>query len=170
MTSLEAILEDPTAKEFLDRPHKLMMASWAANRELGSSTLVIVSLPAVESKLYTAYIGDSGYCILRRGSSQDYEVLFQSKSQQRNFNFPYQLGWSTNGDHPDLAVELSHDVQHHDIVIVSTDGVLDNLDPVSVQSNKHRSPRLSAMRLKLQRVSTRIKSQKQSRCRPSEIH
>lgn len=144
MTSLERILEDPRAKGYLNRPHELMMASWAANRELGSSTLVIVSLPAAESKLYTAYIGDSGYCILRQGPGQDYEVVFQSKSQQRNFNFPYQLGWSTNGDHPDQAVALSHEVRHHDIVIVSTDGVLDNLDPASVEPDDCRSRRSSA--------------------------
>ena len=124
----------------------MMMASWASNQEKGSSTLVIVSLPAAESKLYTSYIGDSGYCILRQGPTQTYEVVFQSKSQQRDFNFPYQLGWRNNGDHPDQAVSLSHDVLHNDIVIVSTDGVLDNLDPPSVDSSKARSPKSSAMR------------------------
>ena len=118
-----------------------MKASWAANRELGSSTFVIVTLPAAESKLYTAYIGDSGYCILRPNLNQEYEVVFQSKSQQRGFNFPFQLGWGKNGDNPGDALTFSHDVRHHDLVVVSTDGVLDNLDPASVAALNGRSPR-----------------------------
>lgn len=105
-----------------------MIDSWKRNQEVGSSTLVIVTLPSTENKVYSSLVGDSGFCILRKREDGNYFIVFQSKSQQRRFNFPMQLGWNLNGDNPNVAVNASHDVSHDDIVIVGTDGLLDNLD------------------------------------------
>ena len=132
LPSIEKILADSQDNEPLRSPFLLLKESWQKNQELGSSTLVVVTLPTDGAKIYSSYIGDSGYCILRETRSSVYEVVFQSKSQQRRFNFPYQLGWEQNGDHPESALNLSHDVKHQDIVVLGTDGVLDNLDPKSV--------------------------------------
>lgn len=119
---------------YLKNPHELMTESWKNNQEIGSSTLVIVTFPQDESRIYTSLVGDSGYCILRKGENDNkkYSLFYESKSQQRRFNFPYQLGWSLNGDSPRVANNADHEVKEGDIVILATDGVLDNLDPKGV--------------------------------------
>lgn len=109
-----------------------MTDSWKRNQEVGSSTLVIVTFPEEEKRIYTSLVGDSGYCILRKDDQGRYQVIFESKSQQRRFNFPMQLGWNTNGDNPRVAKNEEHDVNSGDLVILGTDGVLDNLDPRGV--------------------------------------
>ena len=74
----------------------------------------------------TAYIGDSGYLILRRSADRStFDIIFRSEDQQKEFNFPYQLG--TNGSSPDIAITLEHQLQVGDIVILGSDGLLDNL-------------------------------------------
>lgn len=105
-----------------------MIDSWKRNQEVGSSTLVVVTLPGNENKIYSSLVGDSGFCILRKRENGDYFIVFQSKSQQRRFNFPMQLGWNLNGDNPMVAANSSHEVKHDDIVILGTDGLLDNID------------------------------------------
>lgn len=99
---------------------------------MGSSTLVVVTLPKSDSKVHYSYVGDSGFVILRKTEDGKFTVVHASKSQQRRFNFPYQLGWNQNGDHPSIANKGSHDVQNEDILVVATDGVLDNLDAQGV--------------------------------------
>lgn len=120
---------------YLNQPGKLIFDSWKRNQEVGSSTLVVVTLPKTENKIYFSYIGDSGFVILRRREDGKFSVVHASQSQQRRFNFPYQLGWNTNGDHPSDALNGSHEVQNEDVIVVATDGVLDNLDPQGVKSN-----------------------------------
>lgn len=95
----------------------------------------MVTLPKSESKIYYSYVGDSGFVILRKREDGKFAVVYASQSQQRRFNFPYQLGWNLNGDHPSVSQNGSHPVQHEDILVVATDGVLDNIDPQGVSSN-----------------------------------
>lgn len=117
----------------LDKPKIVISKAWMANQEDGSSTLVVVTLPYKGNTIYTAYVGDSGYCLLRpQGRDRDYKLVFESSAQQRRFNFPYQLGWGKNGDQPNIAVELSHEVANGDIIILGTDGLFDNIVPKNV--------------------------------------
>lgn len=51
----------------------------------GSSTACILCLNG--SKLISVNVGDSGFMVVRDG-----KVLFRSKEQLHNFNYPYQLG------------------------------------------------------------------------------
>ena len=110
-------------------PKKIIQYAWANNKEQGSSTLVVVTIPEDEAKIYASYVGDSGYMILRPTSSDDHELVYSSQSQQKGFNFPFQLGWGNNGDHYDVALSFEHSVQNGDLVIVGTDGLFDNLSP-----------------------------------------
>lgn len=114
---------------YLTAPKKLIVDTWKNNKEQGSSTLVVVTLPKDGSKLYSSFVGDSGYCILREtpAGSYNYTVEFESTPQQRSFNFPLQLGWGKNGDHPDVAAEKVHDIKHNDIVVLGSDGLYDNV-------------------------------------------
>ena len=100
--------------------------------------MVIVTLPTSGSTIYTSLVGDSGFSILRRDSEKKYRLQYQSKSQQYRFNFPFQLGWKQNGDGPRIAANEKHEVQQDDIVLVATDGVLDNLEPIDVGSSDGR--------------------------------
>jgi len=124
-------LTDNDWESYKTNPKKLLTDSWAKNQEDGSSTLVVVTLPESENRVYTSYIGDSGYLILRRDSNST-EVVHMSQSQQKGFNFPFQLGWGRNGDHPRAALEFNHEVKTGDIIVVGTDGLFDNLDEYDI--------------------------------------
>lgn len=112
--------------KFKKNPKALIKQAWEANQELGSSTLVVLTLPEDENKIYASYVGDSGYVILGEKSNK-YKVEFESKSQQKGFNFPFQLGWNGNGDRPEVALTFEHKVNNGDIVVVGTDGLFDNM-------------------------------------------
>ena len=43
--------------------------------------------------LHAANLGDSGFCVVRKGST-----VFRSPQQQKQFNFPYQLAAGSDGD------------------------------------------------------------------------
>ena len=115
-----------------------MIDSWKRNQEIGSSTLVIVTISANDNKLYSSLVGDSGFCILRKTEDDNYAIIFQSISQQHRFNFPVQLGWNLNGDSPLVAVNGTHEVKHDDIVILGSDGLLDNMNYHSVITELYR--------------------------------
>ena len=51
----------------------------------GSSTACILALEG--DTLHAANLGDSGFMVVRRN-----KMLFKSRSQQHQFNFPFQLG------------------------------------------------------------------------------
>lgn len=112
-------------------PQGLIQRAWENNEELGSSTLVVVTLPKQGDKIYTSYIGDSGYIILRE-NNKTVNLVHSSESQQKGFNFPFQLGWNGNGDLPDKSLSYNHTVKTGDIVIAGTDGLFDNLSAVQV--------------------------------------
>lgn len=53
-------------------------------------------------------------------------MYFRSAEQQRQFNFPYQIG--SQGDDPKtIGLDLQHTFNHGDILLVFSDGVSDNL-------------------------------------------
>mmetsp|Transcript_3286 Transcript_3286/g.5274 ORF Transcript_3286/g.5274 Transcript_3286/m.5274 type:complete len:370 (-) Transcript_3286:51-1160(-) len=90
-----------------------------ANGILGSATLCVVSL--YDGKFHSANIGDSGYMIFRNN-----ELLYRSKEQQHDFNFPYQLG-EGSGDTPAHAQLKKHEAKENDLLIVGSDGLFDNV-------------------------------------------
>ena len=112
----------------------LVKYSWENNQELGSSTLVVVTLPSQGKELFTTYVGDSGYCILRRKNpaSTELNIVYESKAQQKGFNFPLQLGCGQNGDHPEVGKTQSHEVQTGDFVVLGSDGLFDNINAAQI--------------------------------------
>ena len=74
--------------------------------------------------MHTTNLGDSGYTIYRP-DGEGLQKVFRSKEQQYSFNFPYQCG--TGCELPTAAFDNEHEIQHHDVVIMGTDGLFDNV-------------------------------------------
>jgi len=89
----------------------------------------------------TANLGDSGYMVLRleetaaasgllgsftsKAGNFNLNIFYESKEQQHQFNFPYQVG--THGDNPNSAEVNAHNIQDGDIIVLGSDGLWDNL-------------------------------------------
>jgi protein phosphatase PTC7 len=70
-------------------------------------------------------VGDCGVRIVRQG-----RVVFQTAPQQHDFNLPYQLSHPRmfpQTDTADNADVYSPQVQRGDIVLLGSDGLLDNV-------------------------------------------
>lgn len=140
------------SKSDIDRPKVLIHdAFWrlvedfkAGRRQpFGSSTACVVMINRQTGQLKFGNLGDSGFVILSpvdtvEGFGSKYKIKFKSESQQYSFNFPYQITLAPpNGrasDTSDLtATDRSSNppkqlsVEAGDVVLLMTDGVLDNI-------------------------------------------
>ena len=97
----------------------------------GSATATIVSLDSKTGKLSAANLGDSTFFVIRDG-----KLIFVAPPQTYYFNCPRQLAkmpkrWREPGsidDRPSDA-DIINDMalQENDVVVLATDGVIDNL-------------------------------------------
>lgn len=78
--------------------------------------------------LRSANLGDSGFMLYRNGA-----LVYRSKEQQHDFNFPFQLGEGSD-DTPAVATTRTLSVEPGDIVIVGSDGLFDNVHEESITS------------------------------------
>lgn len=103
--------------------------------ECGSSTACIVNINAQSGKLSAANLGDSSFSILRSSS-----IFHEQTPQTHYFNCPRQLSklLPTHRPHlritdrPEHADVFSTQLLHEDLVILSTDGLGDNVHPGEV--------------------------------------
>lgn len=115
---------------------------------MGTSTFVMASIDEDGDKINTLNLGDSGFLLLRPDLTEEsgFKLIFRSKEQQYKFNHPYQCG--TNYKPPYHADTFAHFVQHNDILVLATDGVLDNLyDPMIISCIQ---PEINLAKLDLQ--------------------
>ncbi|MBW0508551.1 hypothetical protein O181_048266 [Austropuccinia psidii MF-1] len=87
---------------------------------LGSSTALIAILRNDELRI--ANIGDC-CCSIIRGN----DFIFRSEEQQHSFNYPVQIGTNSKSTPVKDAQRYNIKVQKDDIVILSSDGLADNL-------------------------------------------
>lgn len=59
--------------------------------------------------------------------SNKYDLVYESESQTKGFNFPFQLGWGRNGDDPSTAWDFTHKIKNNDVIVVGSDGLFDNV-------------------------------------------
>lgn len=128
----------------------------AANAHLGSATCTVVRLKetVVDANadanantgptLETVNVGDSGYSIHRKknrakkgesptAKAPPLKVVYASIPGQKGFNFPYQLGGQYGDQVYDENVTdgpKTHTLQPKDVIVVVSDGVIDNIDPI----------------------------------------
>ncbi|KAL0404857.1 UNVERIFIED_CONTAM: putative protein phosphatase 2C 80 [Sesamum radiatum] len=95
----------------------------------GSSTACIITLSG--DKLRAVNVGDSGFLVIRNGG-----VVYQSSTQQRSFNCPYQLGRTK--DNPSAAVEMELRVEAGDVIVAGTDGLMDNMHASEIVESVRR--------------------------------
>lgn len=135
-----------------DRPKTLIRdAFWrlvedfkaGRKKPFGSSTACVVMINRETGQLKYGNLGDSGFVLLSpidtvQGLGTKYRIKFKSESQQHRFNMPYQITLvPPNGrvsDTTDLtATDTSSkpakilSMETGDIVLLMTDGVLDNI-------------------------------------------
>jgi hypothetical protein len=109
-----------------------------AKIEAGSSTACLVRLDAAQGRLSSANLGDSGFVLLRpdpQSAEGRMQVVFSSVPQLYGFNCPYQLAKVPHSmqqsgslsNQPSDAALHELDLQRGDMVMVMTDGFLDNV-------------------------------------------
>ena len=133
--SLRKTISEPVAES---DPVTILEKAYSETNSFGSSTAWVWTLS--HRNLKVANLGDSGFIVLRYDPElQKWEIIKESKGQQHNFNTPYQLAkipfdkfkkipanqfWN---DKPSQSDKYNVQVKSGDIVILATDGLLDNL-------------------------------------------
>uniref|UniRef100_A0A0D9VIN4 Protein phosphatase n=1 Tax=Leersia perrieri TaxID=77586 RepID=A0A0D9VIN4_9ORYZ len=117
-----AAMDQPTIPyTLLERAYDETVASEAT----GGSTAVILSLAS--DVLKWAYIGDSGFAVLRDG-----KIVHRSVPQTRYFNAPFYL--SCRGGKSITAAKVGETpVRHGDVVVAGTDGLFDNVSDAGLE-------------------------------------
>ncbi|XP_062152153.1 probable protein phosphatase 2C 55 [Alnus glutinosa] len=107
-------------------PKRVLNEAFLNTEAEGSSTACIAMLK--DNILHSVNVGDSGFLIFR-----DNRLLYQSPTLQHYFNCPYQLGNSKTCDRPSSAEETTVPVVPGDIIVLGTDGLLDNVYPTEIE-------------------------------------
>ncbi|XP_059310731.1 probable protein phosphatase 2C 55 [Lycium ferocissimum] len=108
-------------------PKRVLQEAYRNTNCHGSSTACIITLNSEKNTLCAANVGDSGFFLIRKG-----KIIYKSPIQQRGrFGCPYQLGNSK--DNPSVAQEMELNVEKDDILIVGTDGMLDNMNESEIE-------------------------------------
>ncbi|GAA6031991.1 hypothetical protein JCM8097_003377 [Rhodosporidiobolus ruineniae] len=87
---------------------------------IGSSTALLAVLRNDELRL--ANLGDCACCVIREG-----DYLFRTEEQQHQFNFPFQAGTNAKDTPAKDAQRFTVKVKRDDIVILASDGLVDNV-------------------------------------------
>ena len=130
-SSIDIFTEERTAIGALDLAHQL-------TRKPGSATACVLRMVPSTGELEAANLGDSGFLIIRDG-----QVYFQSPPLQHFFDCPYQFGaapeFTPATDTIDDAEVYRIPVRQDDVIILATDGVLDNVWTKDIVSLAPRS-------------------------------
>ncbi|KAG5583528.1 hypothetical protein H5410_054155 [Solanum commersonii] len=102
-------------------PKRVLEEAYKNTNSKGSSTACIITLNSEKNTIVAANVGDSGFFLIRKG-----KIIYKSPIQQRVFGCPYQLG-NCNSDNPSVAQEMKLNVEKDDILMIGTDGMLDNI-------------------------------------------
>jgi len=118
---------------------KAVSASFPLLSEIGSATFCMGKMDS-EGIFRVANIGDSGFMIIRDGM-----ILIESAEHQHEFNYPFQLGIGKDGkphknDRPEDAQVYRVQLEKGDIIVMGTDGLLDNVWPKQILTHIDTHP------------------------------
>lgn len=118
-------------------PKSVLDQAFSDNKLKGASTACIATHN--DGVLRAINLGDSGVMVFRKG-----ELVFKSSIQQRRFNCPFQLGNHKKCERPDRGEVMEVPVMEGDVVVMGTDGLLDNMYKSEIKeivaAEKERSP------------------------------
>eukprot|EP00752_Nemacystus_decipiens_P010114 g9015.t1 len=92
----------------------------------GTCTACVVTFDPVYGMLNGLNVGDSGALLVRRDARGTPFVALRTATQRHKFNQPYQLGTGSRDKAHD-AREFLFYVREGDVVVLATDGLLDNM-------------------------------------------
>ncbi|KAJ8601512.1 hypothetical protein CTAYLR_006718 [Chrysophaeum taylorii] len=121
-------------------PQDILMAAWrrvSRDQVPGSSTACLATIDDDDAISYVN-LGDAGLVVLRDTPDKtDKAIVLVAPQQLRDFNLPYQLGWTNTTDDdrgatatfetPTHANVATYPVHPGDIVLVASDGLFDNV-------------------------------------------
>ena len=130
--------KDFAKKEDSLNPGDILASAYFSTTALGTCTACIIALDGEE--LRAINVGDSGFSILRRQVDKDpsrdtseinddppqWALYFQTTEQTHFFNCPFQLGTNSR-DSPSDGQQFHLPMEHGDLIILATDGVIDNI-------------------------------------------
>ncbi|ODQ48805.1 hypothetical protein PICMEDRAFT_48108 [Pichia membranifaciens NRRL Y-2026] len=140
-------LENPSSS-----PLEILQKSFAAVKEegtvkVGSTTICFGIIDGRTGKLSALNLGDSWFGIFRKDENSRYKCTHQSVEQVYYFNAPYQLsiipddfleiakkrGSKYLMNEPDESEEYSYELKSGDIIVFTTDGMVDNVFPDDIE-------------------------------------
>lgn len=97
-------------------------------QHVGTSTMVMASLDKDTPHLYGLNYGDSGYILVRPSKDgKKLDKFFRTTEQQHYFDCPYQCGSYSRPEFALKAETYLHRVETNDLIVMGSDGLLDNL-------------------------------------------
>lgn len=121
INSVMAVHNQHKTSSGIINPRKVLDEAFSNTKNIqGSSTACVLTLN--KDVLHSANVGDSGFMLFRNK-----KFLFKSSTQQHKFNCPFQLGNAVRSDRPSSAREMKVRVIPGDVIVLGTDGLLDNM-------------------------------------------
>lgn len=131
--------------EILKRAYDLVKSQGIV--KVGSTTICFGIIDFNTNKLQALNLGDSWFGVFRRDPNGKYRCVYQSEEQTYYFNAPYQLsiipqnfldqakkrGSKYLMNEPEEAAPYNFDLKSDDILIFTTDGLIDNVFPEDVE-------------------------------------
>ncbi|XP_016544397.1 probable protein phosphatase 2C 55 [Capsicum annuum] len=113
-------------------PKRVPQEAYKNKNHEGSSTTCIITLNCKKNTICAANVNDSRFFLFRKG-----KIIYKSPIQQWSLGCPYQLGKCN--DNPNVAHEMELNIKKDDILIVGTDGMLDNMNESDIEEIVQRA-------------------------------
>jgi len=97
------------------------------SNKAGSTTAIVAHYDAALKVLDVTQVGDSNLVVIR-----DNYVVYQTTSQVRSHDTPYQIGASSNDTVKHHSKEYTFNLKDGDIIVAGSDGLWDNMFPTQV--------------------------------------
>jgi len=99
---------------------------------MGSTTACVLTINTTNGLLHAANLGDSGFLVYGPGNGTDLELKFRTNQLEHEFGRPYQIGHHEYANRPEDSDLVSFHVSKGDVIVMGTDGLLDNVSEVEI--------------------------------------